>query len=153
MIGARMRAGASWSEAFILNMSSKGLLVRSDQSPSRGSYLEICRGHHVIVARVVWSGSGRFGVQTQDPVPAASLIRNPDALAPAKPSAANLEDRREASRPPPQVRHEGSRQKARVAEFMAVALLCGLAALLIAGTLGNFMAAPLDAVQAALAAK
>lgn len=153
MITARLRAGASWSDALILNMSNRGLLVRSEQSPSRGSYLEICRGSHVIIARVIWSRSDRFGVQTQDPVPAASLIRDPDAIASAEPGIDKIGERRAASRPSLLVRHEGSRQKARVGEFVAVGLVCGLVAILIGGTVANFVAAPLGAAHAALAAK
>lgn len=79
MIKARLRDGALWSDALIINMSSRGLLVRSDQSPNRGSYLEIRRGPYVIVARVVWANADRFGVQTQDIVPSERLMTDPTA--------------------------------------------------------------------------
>lgn len=149
MIKARMRAGASWSDAFILNMSSKGLLVRSHRSPSRGSYLEIRRGSYVIVAHVVWANSDRFGVRTQDPVPADGLIRDPDgASAVARPAASHFQERRAAPRP--QVRHERSRQTARVAEFAAMAFACLLVAVLIAVQVAEVVAKPLDAARTAL---
>lgn len=153
MIKARVRAGASWEDALILNMSSKGLLVRSNRSVNRGSYLEIRRGPHVIVARVIWSGAGRFGVQTQDPVPAADLIRDPDGAA-ARPKAVLGEnpDRRFAPRSS-EARHEKSRQGGRAMEFMALALACGLIAVLIGNTVSDVFAAPLDAAQAALASR
>jgi hypothetical protein len=151
MIKARMCAGASWCDALILNLSTRGMLVRADRSPGRGSYLEIRRGPHVIVARVIWSNHGRFGVQTQDPVPADSLIQDPDgAAAPPKPGAAVFHDRRAALRPTA-VRHESSRQRARVAEFAAIALVCGLVAILIGGAVAELVATPLSAAQAALA--
>lgn len=54
MIKARMRVGPSWSDALILNLSSKGLMVRSDRPPSRGSYLEIRRGPYSSL--LAWSG-------------------------------------------------------------------------------------------------
>ena len=152
MIKARVRAGASWNDAMILNMSSKGLLVRSERPPSRGSFLEIRRGHHVIVARVIWSGADRFGVQSQDPVPAAQLIRDPDA-APvrSKPAGGAVPERRAAARPT-EVRHESSRHKSRAAQFSAIALTCGLAALLIATAVAEVVARPLGAAGQALAA-
>lgn len=151
MIKARVRAGASWNDALILNMSSKGLLVRSSQAVNRGAYLEIRRGPHVIVARVVWSGSDRFGVQTQDPVPAADLIRDPDGAAVRpKPDEAGAQDRRLAPRPPA-VRHEKSRQRGRAMEFAAIALVCAVAALLIGSAVAEVVAKPLGAAQAALA--
>ena len=150
MIKARMRAGTSWSDALILNLSSKGMLVRSDSSPGRGSYLEIRRGAHVIVARVIWANSGRFGVQTQDPVPAESLIRDPDgASAPQKAASTPFQERRAASRPPA-VRHERSRQRARLAEFAAIALACGFVAVLMASQVAEVVAKPLDAARTAL---
>lgn len=146
-----MRSGASWNDALILNMSSKGLLVRSSQSVNRGSYLEIRRGPHVIVARVIWSASDRLGLQTQDPVPAADLIRDPDgAAAGKKRGEAGLEDRRSAPRPV-EVRHETSRHSGRALEFAAIALACGIVALLIGNAVAEVVATPLGAAQAALA--
>lgn len=153
MIKARMRAGASWSDALILNLSSRGMLVRSDQSPNRGSYLEIRRGAHVIVARVVWSTSGRFGVQTQDPVPADSLVRDPDSAAvAAKPDSAGFQERRAAPRSIA-VRHESNRLKARFAEFAVVALAAGVAAIFIGSAVVGIVSNPLGKAQAALAAR
>ncbi|HET9397624.1 MAG TPA: PilZ domain-containing protein [Sphingomicrobium sp.] len=152
MIKARMREGASWSDALILNMSSRGLLVRSDRSPSRGSYLEIRRGPYVIVARVVWSNSGRFGVQTQDAVPADDLIEDPDREpSRAKSVATALQERRLAQRPADE-RLNASRHRARLTEFVAISAVLGSIAVLAAQLLAEVVARPLDAVQAALSA-
>jgi hypothetical protein len=153
MIQARMRNGAHWSDALILNMSSKGLLVRSDQSPNRGSYLEIRRGSYVIVARVVWSDVGRFGVQTQDLIPADSLITDPDATAVSAPSTAiGQRDRRTTPRPV-ETRHDSSRQNARALEFAAISFGCALVAVLIGSAMAEVVAAPLHAAQTVLASR
>jgi len=153
MIQARMRDGALWSDALILNMSSRGLLVRSDQSPNRGSYLEIRRGTYLIVARVVWSTAGRFGVQTQDMVPAERLINDPDAAAaPASSIKAGQQERRAASRSI-ETRHDASRQKARAFEFAAISLVCALVAILIGSAMAKVVAKPLQAAQTAFAAR
>ena len=153
MIQARMRSGALWSDALILNMSSRGLLVRSDHPPNRGSYLEIRRGGYVMVARVVWSNAGRFGVQTQDVVPAERLISDPDGAAlPASSSAINQMERRAAPRAA-QVRHDSSRQKARAIEFAAISLTCAFVAIPIGIAMIEVLAKPLRAAQTALAAR
>jgi hypothetical protein len=151
MIKARVRAGASWSDALILNMSSKGMMVRSDQPLGRGSFLEIRRGPYVIVARVVWADGGRFGIQTQDPVPAANALADPPAAIPAEASI-STSDRRSAARSV-QVRHATSRHKGKALEFAAIALVCGLFALLLGGAVADVMAKPLGVAEAALASK
>ena len=148
-----MRNGALWSDALILNMSSRGLLVRSNQSPHRGSYLEIRRGAYVIVARVVWSNAGRFGVQTQDMVPAEHLISDPDTTVVSPPSASvGGRERRTAPRSV-ETRHDTSRQKARVIEFAAIAFVCALVAVLIGSAMAEVVATPLHAAQTVLAAR
>jgi len=147
-----MRDGARWADALILNMSSKGLLVRSDQSPSKGAYLEIRRGPYVIVARVVWSNAGRFGVQTQDLVPPERLMADPNAAAAPSPPAPGGRERRAAPRPV-ENRHEASRQRARAVEFATISLVGALVAVLIGSAMAEVVAKPLHAAQTALAAR
>jgi hypothetical protein len=150
MIQARMRAGASWSDACILNLSSRGMLVKASNMPSRGSYLEIRRGSYVIVARVVWANAGRFGVQTQDLVPAEGLINHPDRPeAAAKPGDRNFADRRTAARPSAS-RHEASRWRARASEFCVFALLGAAGAMAALGAVDELLARPLAVVETAL---
>lgn len=142
-----MRAGASWSDACILNMSSRGMLVHAPTTPSRGSYLEIRRGGYVIVARVVWANDNRFGVQTQDIVPADDLIRNPDGAGQSvNPEPTGFVERRAS----PRQSHEASRWQARAVEFGTFALLGGIAAVLMLGAMGELLARPLALVETAL---
>ena len=152
MIQARMRDGALWSDALILNVSSRGLLIRSDQPPSRGSYLEIRRGGYVMVARVVWSNAGRIGVQTQDVISAECLISDPvGAAIPASSSATNQVERRAAPRAT-QVRHDSSREKARAIEFAAISLTCAGVAILIGIAMIEVVAKPVRVAQTTLEA-
>ena len=148
MIPARMRVGAAWSDACILNLSSRGMLLRAQGAPSRGSYLEIRRGAYVIVARVVWTNADRFGVWTQDVVPADGLINHPDRTA-AKPEPGDFVDRRAAPRPASE-RHETSRRRARAMEFGAFALLGAIGATMALGAVEQLLARPLAAVETAL---
>jgi hypothetical protein len=150
MIQARMRAGASWSDACILNVSSRGMLVKSSNMPQRGSYLEIRRGAYVIVARVVWANAGRFGVQTQDLVPTDGLINYPDRPATAaRPGDGSFVERRTAARPSA-TRHEASRWRARASEFFVFALLGAAGATAALGAVDELLAKPLAVVETAL---
>lgn len=142
-----MRVGASWADACILNLSSRGMLVQSGSAPLRGNYLEIRRGRHVVVARVIWSCNERFGVQTQEPVSAEELIREADdgligtGTAPGK--------RRTAPRLLRE-RSETSRQQGRALEFGSLALFGVASAFLIFATVDEFLGRPLSALEAAL---
>lgn len=152
MIKARVRAGATWSDACILNLSTRGMLVRSARSPARGSYLEIRRGAHAIIARVVWAMPDRFGVQTQDPVPTDSLIfdvQQPPTS--ASPKGSGSIDRRAALRPP-EARHEASRRRSRAIEFGTFLLLGALVTLFIGESVDEALGEPLAAANAVLAA-
>lgn len=150
MIAARMRSGASWSDACILNLSSRGMLVKAPVPPSRGSYLEIRRGSHVIVARVVWANADRFGVLTQDPVPAEGLIHHPDGTKPgAQVGEAAFVERRAATRPQAG-KFEASRWRARAWEFGAISLLGAVGAIAALGAVSELLARPLAVVETAL---
>lgn len=53
-------------DACILDLSSRGLMIHASETVPGGSYLELRRGRHVIVARVVWSRDRRAGLQAQE---------------------------------------------------------------------------------------
>lgn len=67
---AQMSSDQGRGLALIVNASSRGLALRSDQAPPRGAYVELRAGDEVIVARVVWSKDEFFGVRTRCPIPA-----------------------------------------------------------------------------------
>jgi hypothetical protein len=74
MVPARVRHGGSWADACILNISSRGLLVHSGRPIPRGTDIEIWRGDHVIVARVVWGEGGRTGLQAHERLPIDEIM-------------------------------------------------------------------------------
>ena len=53
-----MRSGASWHDVCILNLSLHGAGIQALEPPARGSYVEIRRGSHVIIA----ASPGRRGI-------------------------------------------------------------------------------------------
>jgi hypothetical protein len=148
-----MRCGAHWRDARMLNLSSRGVGLSAGAPPEPGTYVEIRRGAHVIVARVMWTAGLRFGVRTQDPVQVEALIREPDASdapAPAPaPSGQPLERRRAARSISRQ--HERSRALARMLESMFLGFLAIAAALLVFDLVKQSFQRPLAATERALA--
>jgi hypothetical protein len=151
LIKARMRVAGGWDDAVILNMSSRGLLIQSRQPPVRGSYVEVRRGAHVIVARAVWTDSNRFGALTQDLIPLDAVIHEPDRSAAQVRCTEELPDRRREPRPVPvAVRHERNRLTARIGEFAAIALLGAAMASLVFVAIGEMFATPMHTVRESL---
>ncbi|QOT71563.1 PilZ domain-containing protein [Sphingobium fuliginis] len=87
LIPARMRLGESWVEAVIHNLSSGGALVASDETPERGTYVEIRRGRLTIIGRVVWRKDRFFGIQAQGRLDIAAIINEPRLA--SRPRSAN----------------------------------------------------------------
>jgi hypothetical protein len=150
LIDARLRHERGWNDARILNISSRGLMVRAAQAPALGTYVEICRGTHRIVARVVWADDDRFGARAQDAIALDAIANGQDApLA----QAANLNDRRGWQRQPTSAeKHERSRRRSRQLEFLAVTAIGCLAAFFAFDTVQQVLARPVNLVEAALGA-
>jgi hypothetical protein len=148
LIRARMRRGGVWSDVCIVNIASRGLGLQAANPPERGDYVEICRGVHVVIGRVVWSSERRFGVQTQGTIPIMSIVNEPDCSAAPSPQQAELRERRVAVRGDWQA--ERNRQRSRAMEFAMIAV----GAVCVAASLGavarDALATPLDIVGATL---
>jgi hypothetical protein len=74
VLPARLRAGAHWSDTCILNISSHGLMIHSARAVPKGSWVELRRGVHVILARVVWKDGGRVGLQSKERLPLDEIL-------------------------------------------------------------------------------
>jgi hypothetical protein len=74
MMPARLRHGASWSDACILNISSRGLMIHTGRPMSQGTMVEVRRGDHAIVARVMWRDGARAGLQSEERVPIEEIV-------------------------------------------------------------------------------
>lgn len=148
-----MRAGSSWSGVSLLNLSSRGALAQADIPPPKGSYIEVRRGSHVLVARVMWAEQERFGFRTQDPISIDALVANPDdsngTVQPLS-GAPGTERRATVRELIPSDRHDRSRTTARTTEFcciIAIAALLGSVALsMVQSALGE----PMTMISAAL---
>ncbi len=120
LVKARMRVGSDWRDVSIRNVSSRGMMLASDDPPPPGAYIEIRKTFMTIVARAVWVRDGFFGIRTQDDVDFDELMEN--AKGPPvgwKPGT----DRRAADRAAqhrPADTAERGRQFARAFQFVAV---------------------------------
>jgi len=150
MIRARMRAGVAWHDVAILNLSKGGLGIQAADPPLRGAYVEICRGRHVIIARVMWTKGHRAGLKSQDPIWTESLLAEPsnDVSAPAAASPVPIE-RRQKPRSTQQ-RHEHSRLAGRAMEFACLGMGGAAMALLAFGMVEEALAQPLSKIETAL---
>ena len=149
MLKARMRIGAAWRDACILDLSSRGLMIQSNEPPRGGSYIEIRRGRHVIVARVMWTQDSRCGLLTQDPLPTDAIIAEPDH-SDGRTIAPNIERRRVRAEPPRAFVHEQSRWRSRAFEFVLVAMAGGACGTFAYSAVSDALSRPLLAVETAL---
>jgi len=150
MIKARMRVGAAWRDACILDLSSRGLMIQASDPPPGGSYLELRRGRHVIVARVMWTRDRRAGLRSQDPLPTEAIIAEPDHSA-GPPIVPGGERRATpAARVQRATGHEHSRWRSRALEFASIAFLGAVFASFAYGAVASALERPLEAVETAL---
>lgn len=150
LLPCHIRHGASAIPACIHNLSSHGLLVGSDGAPAPGTYVDIRRGRHVIIGRVVWRKGRIFGVRTQDRLDLAGLMAAPgDKAAPSGRSAASATARL-ASEGRLARQIEQSRRLATGLQFFVLTLVAIGAGLFVAISAYGMLAAPAEAIGNAL---
>lgn len=151
MIKARMRVGASWNDVCILNISPRGLSAQAAAPPAPGTYLEIRRDDHEIMARVIWARHHRFGVHTQDVLAIDDIINHPGRSgAPATVAACGAIPDRRKPRSSAQ-RHEDSRMLSRAIEFAVIGLFAATAAVAAFASITQAFQRPIAEASAALA--
>lgn len=74
ILPARLRLGAQWSDACILNVSSRGMLIQTGQPAQQGMTVELRRDRHVITGRVMWHSGGRIGLHCEERVPVEEIL-------------------------------------------------------------------------------
>lgn len=140
-----MRVGSSYCDVCIRDISSRGMMLQAASPPTPGSYIEILRAAHIVVARVIWAGDRRFGIRAQDRMNVGAIINvsMPDARQPGQ-------ERRTRGRPLVDdivQQSERSQFTARIFQFGVLAA----AGLIAAGLLGTaaykVLASPFAAVS------
>ena len=124
VLPARIRTGAQWSDTCILNISSRGLLIHSARAVE-GSMVELRRGEHVIVARVMWRDGARVGLRSDERLPVEEILSlsGSKALRLVASDGTRIERRRR-----PRPKSYDARLRGRAWEFLGVAtIVLGLA--------------------------
>lgn len=145
MLPARMRGKCGWSDACILNMSSRGMLIYSKGIAEPGAFVEIRRGGQLVVGRVVWRENQRIGLHSQDPVRIADIINSAAAAVEGGQPGGEIAERRYVPR-----KADNSLTYARAMEFMFVVLLGATLAASVAYEVRDALGTPFTAVRAAL---
>lgn len=150
-LSVRVQTDFGRVDALVQNVSSRGMMATCATPPPRGSYVEVRSGSYVVVARVCWSSSDRFGIFAQDKIAFSGLAAS---VAPTG------QGRRDRIPPQPErsrVRHEGaaeigteSARMARLVNLAAVAAVAIASAVVVADTASQVFGAPLQKVSAAL---
>jgi hypothetical protein len=148
LVKARMRVIAEWLDVCISNISSRGMLLQSTRAPERGSYVELRRGRHVVIARVVWTSEDRFGIHAQDNLSVDAIVADPNASATDNLVEAIFVERR--ATPRRRTDPERSRTAGRAIEFACLAFLAAVSATTLYGAAYEALAKPLSAVSAQL---
>ncbi len=147
VVRARVRSGAQWADACILNVSSRGLLIQTSRPVPEGSMVELLRGDHLIMARVMWSTAGRSGLRSEERLPVEDILSIEQARS-LRLIASNgvLHDRRTGARGI--VRDP--RLSGRALEFLAVAAIAASLAVGCRTMVHHALAGPLARASAAL---
>lgn len=145
-----MRNGVSWHDVCILNLSVHGIGIQTAEAPARGTYVEICRGSHAIVARVVWTKGHRAGLRLQDAILIQAIVNDNATAAPSpRVVAGRGVERRRVSRTAQQ-RHDRSRLVGRTIEFACLSLFAGALAVTGFAAVEQVLAQPLSRISAVL---
>ena len=145
MLPARLRSQSGWSDACILNISSRGLLIYSNAAAQPGSFVEVRRGGQLVIARVVWRKNQRIGLCSPDPVHVEDIIAADSAAAAVPVAAGAAIERRRIPRDP-----DRSRSRGRAVEFVALVLVGGALAFAAMVSVEESLARPLASVGSAL---
>ncbi|CAN5218444.1 hypothetical protein BH24PSE1_BH24PSE1_06860 [soil metagenome] len=145
VLQARMRVDSGWSDACILNLSTRGLLVYSTSGANPGAYVEVRRGQQVIVARVVWRENQRMGLCSQDCLQIEQVVSGSQLPAlQLGPKRFPIERRRHRRE------YEKSRTQARAMEFISIAIIGATLASAAYATVRESLSTPMARVAAAL---
>lgn len=146
VVRARLHMGALWTDACILNVSSRGLMIRASRAAPTGSVIELWRGDLVVTARVVWRQGVKAGLRAEHPVPVEEIMtlgQSPGLQLTAGERPACERRRRPRT-------HELSRLHGRAFEFASAAVIALSLAMTAYGFVEQALARPLSRVQAAL---
>ena len=146
MISSTGSGLATWSDAWILNVSTHGLLIETGRKALSSDIVELSRGEQVIRGRVMWREGTRAGIRVEGRLPVEDIMTLDHAsVLELTAGQGETGDRRARRRS-----HDDNRLRARSFEFASI----GVVAICLAGTVFTMveqaLATPLALVKVAL---
>ena len=150
VLPARLRTDTQWSDTCILNISSRGLMIHSGRPLSHGNAVELRRGEHVIVARVVWRDGARVGLHSDERLPVEEILSfgTAQTLRLVAADGALIERRRQ-----PRPAADDARLRGRALQFIGILAIAVSLAISIWVMAERAFARPLGLVENALGAQ
>jgi hypothetical protein len=151
-LSVRVRTDDGWIDATVRNVSSRGMMLHSLQPLRRNQFVEIARGRHRVVGRIVWSDATACGLQSQDKVDIQGLLSQPADAAALGSAERRMHVRSRPPQPLPPVgeRAAASRAMGRAFEFAFVVTAVSSVAAIAAISMQEALAAPLTQVELAM---
>lgn len=147
-----MRTGSTWSDVCIVDLSSRGVGLQVAQPPPRGSYVELRKGQHVIIAKVAWSQDRRCGALTQDPLHIESLLGAVERSGETPVAEQWPERERRQARRCQTAAADRSRMAGRTMEFTGLVAALFAVAAMLSGLIEQSLGQPMESVAASLTA-
>ena len=146
LLPARMRTPTGWSDACILNVSSRGMMIHAKISPPDDT-IELRHNEFAFVLEIVWRNGTRVGVRSTERLPVEEILTVSESAclrltAERRPG----EERRRAPRTP-----DGSRLQGRAMEFAATAAIAVILAAGGVAMVSEAFARPMQTIELALA--
>ena len=146
LLPARMRTPTGWSDACILNVSSRGMMIHAKISPPDDT-IELRHNEFAFVLDIVWRNGPRVGVRSTERLPVEDILTVSESAclrltAERRPG----EERRRAPRTP-----DGSRLQGRAMEFAATAAIAVILAAGGVAMVSEAFARPMQTIELALA--
>lgn len=148
LLKAQVRGDSDWIEAIVCNVSTHGLMLRGEELPRRGTFIEIASGPLIVAGQVRWVLPGRCGVRTREAIDVAALLGEADTTGPRPSIAAAIVQFKQADHPPRIAPTTGS---ARMVDLALTATLVAAAGWLIGTAVLDGLGKPLGRVSSELA--
>ena len=146
LLPARVRTASGWSDACILNVSSRGMMIHAKTAPPDGT-IELRHNQFAFVLEIVWRNGTRVGVRSSERLPVEDILTvSESACLRLTAERREGEERRRAPR-----NADSSRLQGRAMEFAATA---AIAVILAAGGFAmvtEAFARPMQTIEVALA--
>jgi hypothetical protein len=89
MLRARLHGAGAERDAWIVDLSSRGLAATTDRPPRQGDQVELVVGDFVLTGQVKWVSMRRFGMQFRERISVNGLLSDEDEA--PKPQAIKVE--------------------------------------------------------------